>query len=607
MEGIRVLVIAPYSEIQPLIEEVLIDHPIIHADIFVGSYEEAVRKYPWLLTGSCESGVDIVVARGYTAEQLIRASHFPVVEIETSLYDTLRTIKLAQERKCRFAIMGSKAIIAAARQLITVLRLDSVPLIDITSKEMALTEAQVLKKQGISLIVGDLFAIDACHLLGIDSILISSGKASLVQTFLNVEHLRMNLSAHTRRCALYRCALQCSGNAVYIYNARSELIFSTENSTPVPDQFQEEILKYLPQIQMGESVSIKRTVDGILYRLSITRTQQEDAHFIVHVRPYGKGARTGFDDFLRLLNPLECFDGDIMLSNLQQLFPIHNFPRHTQRDNHESVMLYGASGTGKEYLACEHWRNGIYSNAPLLILECSNLTPEKWSLLTETTDSLIYDLDHTLLLKNIHQLAPSVQHSLNAFLDQTCYRRNHRIICTSDVHLGALVSENRFLSDLYHKVAEYEQYLPTLNEKPEHIKPIIDQCITQLNVRYNTEVIGLDPDALALLENHQWKNNIEQLQDVMRHLVLNSDSHYISAEQTQAALERFWTVSTSSAQPLLLNGTLAEMEAQLVRMIVNEAGGHYNEVAKRLGISRTTLWRMLKLPEKIAKKEGASL
>lgn len=596
MQHIQVLFIAPYAEICPLIEEVSRQYPQISENIFVGSYDDAVRAYPFLLTGTVGSGIDIVVARGYTAEQLLLRKCNPVVEIETSLYDTLRAIKTAQQCNEHFAVVGSKMIIASARQLINVLRMDNVPLIDISSRQMAVEEVRKLHASGVSLIVGDLFAVDACHELGIHSILISSGKASIEHTFQSVIRLYNNISASERSGALYKNALQYSGHSVLVFSEQMELLFSNEDKEkPLPESLRADMPKILSRISTDKTLTLKKVVGNTLYKLSVTYVREEAGFYIVHIRPYERYAYTAMEEFLQLVNPLEWQGGDLSFSGADQLFPIHALPKGVNRSFLGSIMLYGEIGTGKEFLARMYWQNSEYSRKPLLLINCGNLTKARWDMLTEHPDSIIYELDYTILFKNIHLLTLEMQFAINTFLENTCFKRNHIIISTSAVHLGALVTKGEFLGELYQKISDYEQHLSSLSDKPEQIKTIVDYCISHYNVIYNREVVGLEAEALMVLEGYTWCNNIAQLQDTIKYAVTHTDSPYITKAQIEDALARFLSVSDPpTVQQLHLNGTLAEMEAQIIQIVVEQAGGRVSEAARRLGISRTTLWRILK-------------
>lgn len=111
--------------------------------------------------------------------------------------------------------------------------------------------------------------------------------------------------------------------------------------------------------------------------------------------------------------------------------------------------------------------------------------------------------------------------------------------------------------------------------------------------------MGADPEALSLLQRYNWPHNYTQFRRVIEELAVTGTSQIITAENVRQVLlkERhvgaFSSHEENAATPLDLNRTLTEISQDIAIRVVDETEGNHTAAAKRLGISRTTLWRLL--------------
>jgi len=122
--------------------------------------------------------------------------------------------------------------------------------------------------------------------------------------------------------------------------------------------------------------------------------------------------------------------------------------------------------------------------------------------------------------------------------------------------------------------------------------------INRLNVQLGKQVIGFESKALMALKVFPWENNLAQLQRIIKELMLLTDTAYISYENTMRILHKetaVWSSSDTKHQVNLdLTQTLNKINYDIIRLILAEEGNNHTKTAKRLGISRSTLWRILK-------------
>ena len=138
-------------------------------------------------------------------------------------------------------------------------------------------------------------------------------------------------------------------------------------------------------------------------------------------------------------------------------------------------------------------------------------------------------------------------------------------------------------------------HLPMLSQRPEDIPTLVGLYINAVNVQHGTRVIGLTHDAMLMLQNHTWPRNVDQLVQVVHDLVINARSSYIPGEQIRSLLEREKQSAPLSQEiGIDLNRPLNEIIQDVVRRVYEANNMNQTHTAKNLGISRSTLWRMLK-------------
>ena len=144
-------------------------------------------------------------------------------------------------------------------------------------------------------------------------------------------------------------------------------------------------------------------------------------------------------------------------------------------------------------------------------------------------------------------------------------------------------------------------HLPPLRERMEELPPISSLYLGNLNVELARQIIGFEPEAMALLETYDWPCNYTQFKRVINELAVITSTPYISARDVRSLLEKERaSSSTGSGQAeetrhtgLDINRTLDEITCDLIGQVLSQNNGNQSAAAKQLGISRTTLWRYM--------------
>lgn len=150
-------------------------------------------------------------------------------------------------------------------------------------------------------------------------------------------------------------------------------------------------------------------------------------------------------------------------------------------------------------------------------------------------------------------------------------------------------------------------HLSPLRERVHEIPTLSSLYLNSINVSMANQIIGFEPEALKLLQEYDWPYNYTQFKRILNELSLVTTTPYIQTAHVKALLDKEFSLSGSSsntatknspqipdhAPAIDLNRSLNEITHDIIRHVLNETNGNQSAAAKRLGISRTTLWRYL--------------
>ena len=257
----------------------------------------------------------------------------------------------------------------------------------------------------------------------------------------------------------------------------------------------------------------------------------------------------------------------------------------------EPTLISGERGLGKESVAFL-----LNDCRPMIRIECNNLTRDSFQVFKEEGFRRISETNiSAILLVNADVIIPEIQEELADFLENVSNQGNVRIISTAWEEIYRKVSRGGFSSRLYHLLGKICIDIPPLRQVISDMGEGIAQIISDLNIELGRQIIGISPDAAAALKAFDWSANLQQLIDVLRRTMLAVDSAYIGEEDIRRMIETeksLWSSSRGAAA--FWKGSLEEIESRIIRGILEEEGMNQAKTAKRLGISRSTLWRKIK-------------
>ncbi|WP_300417273.1 sigma-54-dependent Fis family transcriptional regulator [uncultured Oscillibacter sp.] len=586
------LCIAPYEGMKALMSSLAEEYPEMDLTLFVGDRELGLE----IAQANFHGNYDVVISRGDTAAMLRRDLSLPVVEIEVTMYDLLCALRLAGGLDSRPAFIAAPNIAESARQLCEVMGED----MDIHTYESRDGVEPVLlelQRNHCQTVLCDTLANTTAKRLGMNSFLVTSSLKSLRKAF--DQALLICRSQRRRRDEnlFFRELIQGQISQTVVFDSRGNLFLSTL-SDPAPELL-DMLRQELPESRRAADRRITRNLGGMLYSI---RARQIDSGSVSCVAFFVDARRT----------PLSPSQAGIRFSTRPEaesafydsIFSfagtIGDFQEEILRINQSSapVMVTGEDGTGKESMVGALYMRSVLRNNPFVSVNCSLLNDKSWTFLLEHHNSPLSDEGNTLYFASIDVLSPERQRQMLAALEEMAVCRRNRVIFSCVCQPGEYISAVGSL--FMDKLCCLSLYLPPLRQMADRIPTLVNLSLSYLNADLPRRIIGVEPDAVALLQSFQWPHNYTQFRRVLGDLAVTAPGQMITAESVRQLLQKerhvgaFTLHAENATVPLDLSRTLSEIDQDVARRVVEETGGNHTAAAKRLGISRTTLWRLLK-------------
>ncbi|OSZ70131.1 PEP-CTERM-box response regulator transcription factor [Sphingomonas sp. IBVSS2] len=273
-----------------------------------------------------------------------------------------------------------------------------------------------------------------------------------------------------------------------------------------------------------------------------------------------------------------------------------------------SVMLLGASGTGKELLARGlHDRSGrkgrfVAINCaaiPETLLESELFGHEKGAFTgaVKTTEGKIeLAQGGTLFLDEIGDVPLPLQVKLLRFLQERVIERvggrqaiavDTRIVCATHQNIDAMVADNRFREDLYYRLAEIVVRIPSLAERPGDAGLLARHFLRKYAGQMNTAARSFAPDALAAIDAWGWPGNVRELENRVKRAAIMAEGKHVTAGDLDLDAQ-------AGIEPVNLKAARELADRKAIRHALARAEGNISGTARLLGISRPTLYDLMK-------------
>ncbi len=279
-----------------------------------------------------------------------------------------------------------------------------------------------------------------------------------------------------------------------------------------------------------------------------------------------------------------------------------------------NVLITGETGTGKELFAHSIHSASGRMNQPFVAINCATLPetlleselfgyePGSFSGASREGKMGLFELAHhgTIFLDEIGEIPVALQAKLLRVLQEKEIRRigstmvipiDVRVIAATNVNIQEQIAQGRFRSDLLYRLNALEIYIPPLRERPDDVIPLMEGQLRIIASAMGKKVPQLSAEAQNILRRYAWPGNVRELRNICERLVVLNDAADVTSETLSELHVLFGgtPLPTAPAAPAVSTPPASQSE-QFVLPVTKKK----KDLARELGVSRTTLWRMSK-------------
>lgn len=310
-----------------------------------------------------------------------------------------------------------------------------------------------------------------------------------------------------------------------------------------------------------------------------------------------------------LLNQDNSFHG--ILSKSKQMREIFTLIEQISETD-APVLITGETGTGKELIAdaiqkLSKRKNEKYIKVNISVIPQTLLASELFGhvkgAFTDAYKERLgrFELAHkgTIFLDEIGEMPYSLQPQILRVLQDGSFERlgesvtrycDVRIIAATNIDIEKALSEGKFREDLFYRLNVIHLDIPPLNKRKEDIPLLINHFLNKFSITYKKNIPGIEEDFLELMLNYRWPGNVRELENAMEYAVIKNKS---DKNLCVCSLPKKIRGAINCKKKNSLEGLEALNNISIIELL-NKHKWNKSEVAKELGIDRTTLWRKLK-------------
>lgn len=629
----RLGIVAPYPELLKLCEEASIEMEE-NADIRLGDLTAGVA----IARDMERSGIDVIISRGGTALAIQKEIDLPVVPIQVSPIDVMRALTEAQNYDQRIGAVGFKNVVHYIDAIADILGITMLS-IEVRSESDVEPAIERAVELGIHVVIGDVISTKITTTLGIQGILIRSGKEAIQTAINEAKHVAAVRRRERERAEEIKAILDFAHEGIIgtrpdgtirICNPAAARILGIS----IQEVINRNIADIIPDISIGR---LKSSEIIEVEKLSkIGSTAIVSSRVPIYIKGELTGAVITFQDVTRIQKLEEkarkelhakgyvaqhnfC---DILTSTESMKELISRARKYAKVDF--TVLIYGETGTGKELFAQSIHNGSSRKGFPFVAINCAAI-PE--NLLESELFGYeegaftgarrggkrgLFEQAHkgTIFLDEIGEMSTSLQSRLLRVLEEHEIMRvggdriipiDVRIIAATHVNLKEAIALGQFRKDLYYRLNKLALNILPLRLRPADIQVFCKYFLEQCSKHFNRRIQSFSSEAMDILKSYDWPGNVRELRSVIERLVVCVQSSTIDAHHIQSLMheELSWSNLNTGIQPAQTPPeSLDNLEQYAIRRALAESGGNKKKAAESLGICRTTLWRKLKKMER---------
>ncbi|MBA6244500.1 MULTISPECIES: sigma 54-interacting transcriptional regulator [unclassified Psychrobacter] len=570
------------------------------------------------------NGCQIILCTGATASYLQKILSIEIQVIRTGMFDVIQAISSLKQYK-RIALLGKSTTTVSLEDYSEIFLLD-IKQFTYDSYFDAKRTIQLIKKEKFDAVIGSPISVELAvneGLVGQLTMTVVSLKDLLTNALSSLEKIRREQSTIIRLTEIFNhlnegvCFITKNKKISFINTSMAQLL----KKSPI-DVLNKSAVDIFGNLDLDMEHHNPRQL------LDIKNDQ-----LAVHILEMNNDYINGYILSAQELNALEYSSSEFRKVSSRNFNTRYQFNQlSTQNATFETtlslakayaktdstVLITGESGTGKEVLAQSIHNYSRRSKAPFVAINCASF-PE--SLLESELFGYeegaftgakkngrigLIESAHngTLFLDEIGDMPLHLQtrflrvlqeRQINRLGSTTSHHLNIRVIAATHADLECLVADGNFRADLYYRLNILRLSIPSLKNRPEDILTLADTFLK----KHKKSVKDLSDTLPMLLKKYDWPGNIRELENIIERIqvLFSLNESKTQPDFLSLHLPELFSSAKKVDSSSLLKKAKINQELLLVEQVLEEADGNLDLAAKKLGISRTTLWRKMKLIE----------
>ncbi|WP_164508352.1 sigma-54-dependent Fis family transcriptional regulator [Companilactobacillus kedongensis] len=576
----RILGIYPYAGLEQSIKNQLPKFSELKIDHFVGDLSYGIEIATKQLK---ENNYDAIISRGGTKRALEQKFDLPIIDIGVSKYDILQAIQSLKHIN-KIAVVGFDFLSINAEHVIKDFN-KNLSVFKIESLDDAQKILLQLKEDNYDVIIGDRITSRLANKIGINCILISSGDESVISALQNCLTILKNKYSEKESSRILLDLLRYRNESLVVTD-EDNMINYTANLNHSPKLIPH-IKKRIRYINWEENKTSIFMSQNKYYQMNKIRNS---TYIISKLNNYlpNKAINTPTDENEEIFNAY-------LKSNLSQKFLN---ALEIYKHNDDILFIAGENGSGKNQLI------SIISSSEAkktFRINCSELTELKLNDLENSLSSPLLDTQNIIIFDHLDKINVGLQRKLMYFINETLLFKRNKLIFSYELDSQNGVNLTRILL----KQPKYIELRPFNYLDSKQISLLISLLINQLNISYGREILGVTDITFDRILRGPWERNYWQFITVLTESYKATKSPYIDLSSLKYGLNQenieYNLTKTSKINHVQRNKLSIPIENNLddsIDLIVQKelAMNNFNKTktAKSLGISRSTLWRLLK-------------
>lgn len=616
-------IIAPYEQLKKSCDIIANKAESCNIKVCEGIFNDAGHKAIELE----KQGINVLISRGATTDIVRENVQIPVVDILTDDQDLIYALYKASKVGTELAIVTSPQLVFKRTLLENLLNIKIHHYTFVDKQKLGFIIEEI-KRKNINIVVGGVHTVFLAKKAELQGILIQNSEDAIMRAIKEALNIAKVKHAERLKAQYFRTILDYSQEGIIAINENEEITVFNKSAQKIlnknPRMFINKSINSINyfsdlktiletgKTELGKIIKIDKntcvfanlvyiiisekascaiaTFKDVTYLQKMERKIREKLHARGHV------ARHTIDDILGKSPKLDNAKEKACLL--------------AKTDS--TILISGESGTGKEMFAHAIHNLSKRKEGPFVAINCSAI-PENlieselfgyeggsFTGAREEGKPGLFLLAHggTIFPDEIDSISQKMQSSLLRVLQEREIRPvgsqkiipvDVRIIAATNTNLPLLVEQERFRADLYYRLDVLDLYIPPLRERKEDIPVLLLHFLKQVSDKKD---INISPGAIKLLSDYKWPGNIRELTNVAERLAIIAEGKQkIDEYHIQAALPEL--MEDTKKIEVNIHGKLKDIKNEIILKAIRAVNGQKAIAARKLGISRVHLWRLL--------------